>query len=477
MSAYTYDVRIWSTQTLTKKRGPVYKVRWAVDGKERTRSHQTRKLADSFRSKLITASREGDPFSPSTGLPVAMEPKPAGTTWYQHAIAYMDSLWPQASPRHRKGTAEALVTLTCAAVSSEVRGYVDSGQLRTALRQWSFNTTARHKESAPPIEHAEAVDWITVNSLPLATLADPSQMRRILAAIGLLLDGRPAAAATANRKRATLSGALRYAVELEILPNNPLQRMPLRRKKAVDAVDPRVVINHDQAHDLLAEVKRRAPSLHAYFACMYYAALRPAEARNVRDRDLHLPASGWGKIVVHKSYQVAGPAWTDSGLAGEERELKHRAPGETRPVPASPQLVAALREHLADFGVGAEGRLFVTRTGRIGRPVAEPFVRPISSGSAGRAWGLAREAALTEVQAASPLAARPYDLRHACVSSWLAAGVAPTQVARWAGHSVAVLLRVYAHCVDGQEATALRQIDAALGAQPPTGPQIAHGRP
>lgn len=77
-------------------------------------------------------------------------------------------------------------------------------------------------------------------------------------------------------------------------------------------------------------------------------------------------------------------------------------------------------------------------------------------------WALARGAVLTEAQLQSPLAARPYDPRHACVSTWLAAGVAPTQVARWAGHSVAVLLRVYAHCIDGQEATALRQVEAAL---------------
>jgi integrase len=43
--------------------------------------------------------------------------------------------------------------------------------------------------------------------------------------------------------------------------------------------------------------------------------------------------------------------------------------------------------------------------------------------------------ALTPAEAASPLAARPYDLRHAAVSTWLNAGVPSTQVAQWAGHS------------------------------------------
>ncbi|GAB3062364.1 hypothetical protein GCM10027053_26010 [Intrasporangium mesophilum] len=63
---------------------------------------------------------------------------------------------------------------------------------------------------------------------------------------------------------------------------------------------------------------------------------------------------------------------------------------------------------------------------------------------------------------ASPLAKRPYDLRHACVSTWLNAGVPATQVAAWAVHSVNVLLRVYAKCVVGQDELARRRIDSAL---------------
>ena len=43
-----------------------------------------------------------------------------------------------------------------------------------------------------------------------------------------------------------------------------------------------------------------------------------------------------------------------------------------------------------------------------------------------------------------------------------AAGVPPTQVAKWAGHSVDVLLRIYAKCIDGQDETAKRRITEAL---------------
>jgi hypothetical protein len=52
----------------------------------------------------------------------------------------------------------------------------------------------------------------------------------------------------------------------------------------------------------------------------------------------------------------------------------------------------------------------------------------------------------------------PYDLRHAAVSTWLNAGVASPQVAEWGGHSVDVLLRVYAKCISGQQDEAMRRI-------------------
>ncbi|MET8335630.1 hypothetical protein ABZV14_07010 [Streptosporangium canum] len=74
----------------------------------------------------------------------------------------------------------------------------------------------------------------------------------------------------------------------------------------------------------------------------------------------------------------------------------------------------------------------------------------------------ARLLALRPEQAASPLARRPYDLRHPAMSLWLNAEVPAPEVARRAGHGVDVLLRVYATCIDGQEETANRRIDDAL---------------
>lgn len=60
------------------------------------------------------------------------------------------------------------------------------------------------------------------------------------------------------------------------------------------------------------------------------------------------------------------------------------------------------------------------------------------------------------------MAGRPYDLRHAAVSLWLVKGVPAAEVAARAGHSVDVLLKVYAKCIDGAEVTVNDRIAEAL---------------
>jgi len=134
--------------------------------------------------------------------------------------------------------------------------------------------------------------------------------------------------------------------------------------------------------------------------------------------------------------------------------LKHRGEDEPRVVPIPPALVAILRAHLDRYGSGPDGRLFQSGRGNV-----------VNASSYSRVWELAREFALTPAQVSSPLAGRPYDLRHAAVSLWLNAGVQAPDVAERAGHSVDVLLKVYAKCIDGQETTVNARIEAALGGQ------------
>jgi integrase len=291
---------------------------------------------------------------------------------------------------------------------------------------------------------------------------DPATARRAVEACGARIDGSAAAPATTARKRSALFSALEHAVELGRLPSNPLETLKVSRRVSSDVVDRRVVVNPTQARELLAAAGRLYPSLEAFFACLCYAGLRPAEARHLRRDDFNLPESGWGDLTLAGSTQASGRAWADSGTADEDRSLKHRLNTQVRQVPAHPELIATLRRHLDAFECSPDGRLFVARFGIAGRPLPRPLSKPIPMGTVYPVWKLARAEVLTDADVASPLAKRPYDLRHAAVSTWLNAGVPPTQVAEWAGHGVNILLRVYAKSVYGQEELARRRIDAAL---------------
>ena len=79
-----------------------------------------------------------------------------------------------------------------------------------------------------------------------------------------------------------------------------------------------------------------------------------------------------------------------------------------------------------------------------------------------RVWQEARSLGLPPNHVNSPLAGRPYDLRHAGVSLWLNAGVHAPEVAERAGHSVDVLLKVYAKCIDGDATLINQRIESAL---------------
>jgi integrase len=453
------DVRFWAISRYVGSRSTTYTVRWSVNGRPHQRTFSTKRLAEHFRSELQIAARAAVPFSLETGMPAEQSRTTTGVTWYSLACEFIDHKWPRVSPRHRKGLAEALTALTMALFDEKPRAS-SVGELKKALFSWSFNTPARAQPV--PEELRRAVEWIGGHSVTLEAMSEPKTLHAALGAVSTKADGKVAAPSTVRKKHAALHSVLKLAVELGYLESSPLDRISWHAPAVTETVDRRVVVNPTTARALLAAVREISGPLEGYFACLYFAGLRPGEAANLRVRDCQLPESGWGHLLLSGSYQISGKAWTTSGAPGEEQPLKHRAARETRVVPAVPELVATLRHHIDEYGVGVGGRLFVTRTGKAGVPLAGPYSNPISMGTAYRVWNQARRAALTPEQFASPLARRPYDLRHACLSTWLNAGVPATQVAAWAGHSVMVLLKVYAQCLEGQDEMAMRNIDAAL---------------
>ena len=448
----SYDIRFWDIKKLGSGAKARYRVRWTVDGREHGKSFQDKTLAEGFLDGLKDAVRERQPFDPRTGLPEAETTEEEVITWLAHACAYTEAKWPNLAPVSRRSVAEALVTVTIA-LSRKEPGAPEATVLRQALFAWAFNPATR--DSTPPSRIAAALDWAERASLPVTYLEDTANVRLALAACATTLAGKPAAGSTQRRKRSVFYNALGYAVELGHLGSNPVDRIQWTAPAVAASVDRRVVVSPAQAGTLLIAVGRlgrRGEHLKAFFATLYYAALRPSEAVMLREADLHLPKAGWGRIVLSASASRAGRAWTDEGTARQERGLKHRAGNETRTIPIPPVLVRLLRAHVKKYGTTPDGRIFQTARGGI-----------LQDSGYNEVWDQARREALTPAQYRSPLGHRPYDLRHAAVSLWLNSGVPATEVARRAGHGVAVLLKIYAHCIDGQATAANQRIAEALG--------------
>jgi integrase len=124
-------------------------------------------------------------------------------------------------------------------------------------------------------------------------------------------------------------------------------------------------------------------------------------------------------------------------------------------VPIPPELVALLRDHIERFGTSEDGRLFRSERGNL-----------IQSPTWWQVWRKVRRLAFTPEQLATPLMRRPYDLRHSGITWRLNSGVPATEIAAWAGHSVEMLMRVYARCVAGFEDVWIARMDATLRSRP-----------
>jgi integrase len=449
-----FDVSVYAIRRRACRRKP-FEVRWRAAGRSKSKSFITRKLADSYRAELVRAARMGLDFDPLTGEPAAWNlPEPAIVTWYEEAAAYAVMKWPSLAAHSRASLAESLATVTPALTRPGARNRPDQHELRTVLYKHAFNP-ARPADPGSPA--AQILDWARQASLPVGCLSDPAVLRTALEALTLRLNGSRAAANTIIRKRVVLHGALGYAAETGLLPDNPLDSIDWHVPQSSAALNPAAVASPEQVSALLDAVSRTRPELTAFFGCLYYAALRPEEAVALRLADCHLPDSGWGMLRLAAATPRTAAAWTSDGTSYEQRGLKHRPEGTIRLVPAPPVLVAMFRAHHAAYGTAPDGRLFRgTRGG------------PLSGSLYGRAWQSARALALDPELAAGGLARRPYDLRHAALALWLNAGGDPAQIAARAGNSVAVLLTVYSHCIHGRGDLLNQQISRVL--EPPAAP-------
>ena len=86
-------------------------VRWAIDGKQRTKAFRTRAEAERYRSLLLAAVQKGDRFSETSGEPVSWQPTLPETNVYTWVRRWLGEQWTEWQPRTRKSAVESLTKL------------------------------------------------------------------------------------------------------------------------------------------------------------------------------------------------------------------------------------------------------------------------------------------------------------------------------------------------------------------------------
>ena len=186
---------------------------------------------------------------------------------------------------------------------------------------------------------------------------------------------------------------------------------------------------HPQPREVAANERRRRYELPApgnpatnqrdalIVSLLAYSGLRPGELRALRWSDI-----GEGTINVQRACNPDGT-------------IKRVKGGERRSVRLLAALAQDLREYRLVAGRPPERSLIISTDGKAWTK------------SEWQMWRVDRWAPACREVGLDPVP-RPYDLRHIFASLLLAEGRQPTYVARQLGHSVAVLLRTYAHLID-----------------------------
>jgi integrase len=167
--------------------------------------------------------------------------------------------------------------------------------------------------------------------------------------------------------------------------------------------------------------------------------------------DLDLPGAGWGLARLRGAITSPGTRYSGNGSTREEKGLKHRPAESVREVPLPPDLVDRLRWHLERYAREG-GRVF---TNSRGESVTADNYGPVWVKARGRTWPGRHALSETTV----------YDPRHTAATTMLRAGVIPSEVARRLGHSVDVLMRIYAGVFEDERERSNALIETELATQ------------
>lgn len=418
-----------------------YRVKWRIDGQDKTRALKTKAEAERLQARLQMAVVAGEEFDLATGLPVSWVRD--DTTWWEWSRDWLDLKWPQWAGHSRRSAVESLVAITPLMARS---GAPSAGDDTVRwLREHGYRPGSPGRSDPP--------HWLLRWSVPLPD-AESTLLERVLTKVTTKPDGSPMSREVARRRRSTLNAVLRAACRRRMIDQNPLDRVEWKLPTRNIAVDISTVPSYGdviQIVDHVAGLKTNGARYATLFATVGIAGMRPSEAIALAPGALELPRQGWGLAVLRGALTSPGTRFTSTGEVVEDKELKQRPPDATREVPLAPELVERLRWHLKRWPP-VDGHVFTNAAGRT--PTTTNY-GPVWVRARTKIWPNGHRLGETTV----------YDLRHAAATMMLRAGVPPAEAARRLGHSVDILMRVYAGVFDDERQRSNDLIDRAIREQ------------
>lgn len=251
---------------------------------------------------------------------------------------------------------------------------------------------------------------------------------------------------TINKIKIHLNGPIEYALERELIKENPLSKIKIKKKKNTNS----------DIHPLKeAGVKKLLSVSKTFLNGHYYAPIMFSIFTGIRIGELS--ALEWDDIDLVEQTATINKSYRD-GLISPPKN------GEARTIDLTPKLIAALKEYRKNNLRNALKK---------GRPVSSAvFINTIGSRLK---RGSFREALNKCLDLGKISRIRVHDLRHTCVTLRLVRGDNLVDVSKQIGHSSPeITMKVYCHWIPSNFKHEVVRFDALLENDTQTTLEISH---